>query len=313
MRKALIGLVLAATVLTPIAAQAQDRGGRNRHEQREDNRGGGGGGEARQQRQEHRQQRQELRQQQRAQVQQQRVQQQPQVQVAQRERRGGNWGGNDGNRGDRGQWRGNDGNRGDRGQWRGNQGQNRPSTVQGWGGPNTPEYREHAERYNRRAQENALRYGTQEQRREVYRQRREDGNWRGDRDGNWRGDRDGNWRGDRDRNWRDGRRGNWSGNWNRGWRNDRRYDWNRWRYANRNIFRLPTYYAPYRNYRYSRLGIGFFLDSLFFDQRYWLGDPYQYRLPPAPPGTQWIRYYDDVLLVDVYSGEVIDVIYDFFW
>ena len=28
---------------------------------------------------------------------------------------------------------------------------------------------------------------------------------------------------------------------------------------------------------------------------------------------RWVRYYDDVLLVDVYSGEVVDVIYDFFW
>jgi hypothetical protein len=298
MRKALIGLVLAATVLTPLAAQAQERGERrSRHVQQEDS---AGSSEQRAQRQEYRQQRQ----QQRAQVQQQRVQvqqqAQPQVQVAQRDRRsGGGWRGNDGNRGggDRGSWQGNRG--GDRGSWRGgDRNQNQNSTVQGWGGPNTPEYREHADRYNRRAQENALRYGTQEQRREVYQQRR------GDRDGNWRGDRDGNWRGDRD-----GRRSNWNG----GWRNDRRYDWNRWRYSNRNIFRLPTYYSPYRNHRYSRFGIGFFLDSLFFDQRYWIGDPWQYRLPHAPPGMQWVRYYNDVILVDIYSGEVVDVIHDFFW
>ena len=290
MRKALIGLIMAATVLTPLAAQAQDRGSRNRHEQREDNRGSGG--EARQQRQEYRQQRQEVRQQQRAQVQQQRVQQQPEVQVAQRERRGGSW-------------RGNDGNRGDRGQWRGNQGQTRPSTVQGWGGPNTPEYREHAERYNRRAQENALRYGTQEQRREVYRQRRDDGNWRGDRDGNWRGDRD--------RNWRDGRRGNWSGNWNRGWRNDRRYDWYRYRAANRSLFRPGRYYAPYRNYNYTRINIGFRLGSPFYANRYWINDPWRYRLPDAYGPYRWIRYYDDALLVDIYSGQVVDVINNFFW
>ena len=53
--------------------------------------------------------------------------------------------------------------------------------------------------------------------------------------------------------------------------------------------------------------------SLFFGRNYWISDPYSYRLPPSPPGTQWIRYYDDVVLVDVYSGEVLDVIYDFFW
>ena len=38
-----------------------------------------------------------------------------------------------------------------------------------------------------------------------------------------------------------------------------------------------------------------------------------YRLPPAYGGTRWIRYYNDALLVDTYSGEVIDVIYDIFW
>ena len=77
--------------------------------------------------------------------------------------------------------------------------------------------------------------------------------------------------------------------------------------------RIGRYYAPYRDWSYNRFSIGVFLDSLFYDQRYWIGDPYQYRLPPAPPGTQWVRYYNDVLLVDTWSGEVVDVIYDFFW
>jgi hypothetical protein len=108
---------------------------------------------------------------------------------------------------------------------------------------------------------------------------------------------------------RDSRRGSW----NRTWRNDSRYDWQRYRYSNRNLFRSGGYYAPYRGYSYNRLSIGLFLDSLFYSNRYWLNDPYQYRLPPAPYGTQWVRYYDDVVLVDVYTGEVLDVIYDFFW
>jgi hypothetical protein len=128
------------------------------------------------------------------------------------------------------------------------------------------------------------------------------------------------------RDWnRDGRNnGQWSGNrysdrrddrssWNRGWRNDSRYDWQRYRYSNRDRFRLGSYYSPYRNYSYNRLNIGFILDSLFYSNRYWLSDPFQYRLPAAPYGTQWVRYYDDVVLVDVYTGEVLDVIYDFFW
>ena len=55
------------------------------------------------------------------------------------------------------------------------------------------------------------------------------------------------------------------------------------------------------------------MGSGYYSNRYWINDPYQYRLPPAYPGTRWVRYYDDVLLVDLYTGQVIDVIHSFFW
>ena len=132
-----------------------------------------------------------------------------------------------------------------------------------------------------------------------------------------------NGRNDR-RDWRDDRRDsrqdrradnrNWRNDWNRqGWRNDRRYDWQNHRARYRNNYRLGNYYSPYRNHRYSRFSIGLMLQPLFYSQNYWINDPYQYRLPYAPSGTQWVRYYNDVMLVDTYSGEVVDVIHDFFW
>ena len=65
----------------------------------------------------------------------------------------------------------------------------------------------------------------------------------------------------------------------RSWRNDRRYDWHDYRSSNRSIYRLGSYYAPYRGYSYRRLSIGFSLDSLFFGNRYWINDPGYYRLP----------------------------------
>jgi hypothetical protein len=114
------------------------------------------------------------------------------------------------------------------------------------------------------------------------------------------------------RDWRNDRRED-RREWNRSWRNDNRYDWQRYRYANRNIFRPGRYYSPYNNYGYSRFSIGLRLGSGYYSNRYWINDPWAYRLPPAYAGTRWIRYYNDVLLVDMYSGEVIDVIYDFFW
>lgn len=120
-----------------------------------------------------------------------------------------------------------------------------------------------------------------------------------------RWDHDDRYRNDR---YRDNRR------WDRDdWRRDNRYNWYSYRNSNRNIYRLGRYYAPYRGYSYSRISIGFYLDSLFFGSRYWINDPWQYRLPAVYGPYRWVRYYDDVLLVDIYSGEVVDVIYDFFW
>lgn len=101
--------------------------------------------------------------------------------------------------------------------------------------------------------------------------------------------------------------------WDRNWRRDSRYDWQRHRYSNRDIFSPGYYYSPYRNHRYNRFSVGVFLDNGFYSNRYRISNPWNYRLPQAFPGTQWVRYYDDVLLVDLYTGEVIDVIYDFFW
>lgn len=121
-----------------------------------------------------------------------------------------------------------------------------------------------------------------------------------------RWDRNGNGR--IDQRWRDGNR------WNHGWRNDRRYDWRGYRNHYRHQYRQPRYYNPYGyRYGYQRFGIGIYLDRLFFGNRYWLSDPWEYRLPPAPYGYRWVRYYDDVLLVDTRNGYVVDAIYGFFW
>ena len=127
--------------------------------------------------------------------------------------------------------------------------------------------------------------------------------------------RDNDWRRP-ERGWNDHRE-SWSagrvGPWNRDWRRDDRFDWRGWRSDHRDAYRLGRYTPPYRSYAYRRLGIGFFLDGGFFGANYWINDPGMYRLPPAYGPYRWVRYYDDALLVDTYSGEVVDVIYDFFW
>lgn len=127
------------------------------------------------------------------------------------------------------------------------------------------------------------------------------------------------------RDWNDGRRVDnsgrgWNGNnrdnrnWDRSWRNDGRYDWQRYRNTNRNAYRLPRYYGPSGwNYGYRRFGVGTTLFSGLFAQNYWINDPFNYRLPPAYWPYQWVRYYDDALLVDTRSGFVVDVIPGIFW
>lgn len=142
--------------------------------------------------------------------------------------------------------------------------------------------------------------------------RRDDDNrdWRDGRRDNDRDWRDG--RRDGHRDWRDSRR-DYDSRWDRRWRDDSRYNWYSYRNYNRHVYRPGRYYSPYRHYNYRRLGIGVFLESLFYSNRYWINDPWQYRLPEVYGPYRWVRYYDDALLVDIRRGEVVDVIHDFFW
>lgn len=126
-------------------------------------------------------------------------------------------------------------------------------------------------------------------------------------------DRAGDWGHDR-QGWNGNRPGGDRGGWNNGWRNDRRYDWRGWRDTHRDAFRAGRYRAPYGyGGGYRRWGVGVRIDPIFFGQDYWIGNPGYYRLPPAYGSYRWVRYYNDALLVDVYTGTVIDEIPNFFW
>ena len=107
-------------------------------------------------------------------------------------------------------------------------------------------------------------------------------------------------------------RGSSSPQWNHNWRNNSRYDWNHHRRRHRSLFHLGFYFDPF-GWGYNPFQIGWRMWPSYYGSSYWLNDPWQYRLPYAPPGTRWIRYYNDAILVDLWSGQVIDVIYSFFW
>jgi len=109
----------------------------------------------------------------------------------------------------------------------------------------------------------------------------------------------------------DYRNGNYS-RWTNNWRHDRRYDWSNYRNSHRSIFRIGSYYDPF-GWNYRRWSIGTFLYPSYYGSDYWLNDPWQYRLPPAYGPYRWVRYWNDALLVNIYTGQVEDVLHNFFW
>lgn len=100
--------------------------------------------------------------------------------------------------------------------------------------------------------------------------------------------------------------------WRDNWRRDHRHDWRRHRDRHRSLFRFGYYYDPF-GYHYRRFGPGYTIWPTYYSHRYWLNDPWQYRLPYVGGSYRWVRYWDDALLVDLRTGRVVDVIYDFFW
>ena len=194
-------------------------------------------------------------------------------------------------------------------------GENRAPPQQGWDG----------RRWNGQNWNNGARDRDRDWNRDRDRDGRADAprpDWQRDRgrvpNQSW--DRNRSWDSNRgwDRNRGDPRRNSWSvgrsdGRWDRDWRRYNRYNWQGWRDSHREVYRIGRYTPPYRSYAYRRVGIGVLLDGGYFGSRYWISDPWMYRLPPAYGPYRWVRYYDDALLVDTFSGEVVDVIYDFFW
>ncbi len=87
-----------------------------------------------------------------------------------------------------------------------------------------------------------------------------------------------------------------------------------WSYRGRTFGRFNA--GPFRypgGWGYRRWGVGAYLPALFLTDAYFLGDWGGYDLGPPPPGCRWVRYGPDALLVNVYTGEVVDVAYGVFW
>lgn len=95
-------------------------------------------------------------------------------------------------------------------------------------------------------------------------------------------------------------------------RRDQREDWRDYRRDHRDVFRRPAYVGP-RGWVYRPVAPGYRLDQRYYASRYYVVDPYRYRLPVVRGSLRWVRYGNDVLLVDTRSGRVREVYRDFFW
>ena len=77
-------------------------------------------------------------------------------------------------------------------------------------------------------------------------------------------------------------------------------------------FRVGPYRRPQGFYSH-RWSWGEFLPAPFWVRDYWLIDYFAYGLPPPPFGAIWVRVGDDALLIDRYTGEIIEVDYGVFY
>jgi len=64
---------------------------------------------------------------------------------------------------------------------------------------------------------------------------------------------------------------------------------------------------------YRAWAIGAILPPLFLAPDYYYPEWAQLGLEPPPPGDQWVRYGPDLLLVNIATGQVIDVAYGVFY
>jgi Ni/Co efflux regulator RcnB len=95
-------------------------------------------------------------------------------------------------------------------------------------------------------------------------------------------------------------------------RRELREDWRDYRRSHRHVYTRPAYVAP-RGYRYRPVAVGAVLNQLFWGPRYRIGNYATYRLPYPGRHRAWVRYGNDVVLINTRNGRVITVYNNFFY
>lgn len=99
----------------------------------------------------------------------------------------------------------------------------------------------------------------------------------------------------RDRDWR-----------NDGWRRDWHHGWSGTRY------RAPSRYYYPRGYNYRSWQVGYYLPRPFLSSGYYV-DYRPYGIAPPPYGYRWVRVDGDLLLVEVASALIADILFGFYY
>jgi Ni/Co efflux regulator RcnB len=95
--------------------------------------------------------------------------------------------------------------------------------------------------------------------------------------------------------------------WQEG-RHDRKWDRNR-----KHRRGYVAYVSPYRSWRYRPVYVGYQLRPTFYGSRYFINNYGAYGVGAPGRNRQWIRYGDDLLLVNVRTGRVIRIIPNALW
>ena len=93
-------------------------------------------------------------------------------------------------------------------------------------------------------------------------------------------------------------------------RQELREDRRDYRQANR--YRGGVYNGP-RGYRYQPVTVGYRFQPSYYGRNYWVSDYGRYRLARPGYNQRWVRYGNDVVLVNVRNGRVLQVRNRFFY
>ena len=85
------------------------------------------------------------------------------------------------------------------------------------------------------------------------------------------------------------------------------------RQARRHTNNWTAYAAPVRNWRYRPVTVGYRLQPSFYGSTYFVSNYGMYQLRAPGRYQRWIRYGDDLLLVNIRTGRVLQVIHNRYW